>query len=49
MRGIRTLKYFHAVVKERRKRNTLQNLEKANGSWIENDSELGNEIAEYYS
>ena len=46
--GDKNTKYFHAVVKGRRKRNKIGNLQREDGSWTTNDQEIAHEIAAYY-
>lgn len=46
--GDENSKFFHATVKGRRKKNTIQKIQRDNGTWTENDQEVGEEIAQYY-
>lgn len=46
--GDKNSKFFHAIVKGRRKKNTIQKIQRDNGTWTENDQEMGEEIAQYY-
>lgn len=41
-------KYFHAVTSQRRRRNRIEELEKLNGELCEGESEIGQEISEYF-
>nr|XP_027096099.1 uncharacterized protein LOC113715996 [Coffea arabica] len=46
--GDKNTKYFHAVVKGRRKRNKIGNLKREDGSWTTTDEEITAEVAKYY-
>nr|XP_027123998.1 uncharacterized protein LOC113740655 [Coffea arabica] len=47
-KGDKNTKFFHAQVKGRRRRNRMLNLQREDGSWTENEQELGEEVANYY-
>ncbi|XP_027150159.1 uncharacterized protein LOC113750373 [Coffea eugenioides] len=46
--GDKNTKFFHAHVKGRRRRNRMLNLQREDGSWTENEQELGKEVADFY-
>ena len=47
-KGDKNTKYFHAVVKRRRKKNKIGNLQREDRSWTIDDKEIAEEIARYY-
>ncbi|XP_027088449.1 uncharacterized protein [Coffea arabica] len=46
--GDKNTQFFHAQVNSRRKMNRMQQLQKEDGTWTENEAELGAEIGNYY-
>ncbi|XP_071906010.1 uncharacterized protein [Coffea arabica] len=47
-KGDKNTKYFHAVVKGRRKRNKIGHLQREDGSWATTDEEIITEVDNYY-
>lgn len=45
---IETLKFFHCLVKERRKRMQLKRIRKQDGSWAEGDDQIASEAVLYF-
>lgn len=47
--GDRNTSYFHASVAARRRKNRISSLQKSNGQWCINNSEVESEINQYFS
>lgn len=47
--GDRNTKYFHAITRQKRRRNQIERLEKKEGGVCEGVKEIGQEIAKYFN
>ena len=46
--GDKNTKFFHACVKERRRKNRMLNIQREDGTWTNSEEELRMEVADYY-
>ena len=46
--GDKNSQFFHASVKDRRRRNRMSNVQRDDGIWTKSEKEIGKEVASYY-